>query len=258
MKDTPILTACFRMIWLGIVFYLSFQFVSWGAIFPTLLLALVFYRIEEVKKRRYAPQAQQKASGWQPGVRTAMHNQARRNQKNQPPRGQHTLFDKIQDDLQGEEVGTSIYGSGQAGFENWYVCDYDDDYPEYEYYDSLLHDYRRRHPHFDSPIEEAFWEAWHERNMQSRFILVPQHPIGKYRVDFAHIPTMTAIELDGHTTHSSPDAIAKDRKRQREIEEQGWHVIRFGGKEVHSDATACAIEALRYLASEEQRNRKTP
>lgn len=111
----------------------------------------------------------------------------------------------------------------------------------------MLHTYEREHTRFDSPIEQAFWEAWHGHSYETRFTLTPQHPIGKYRVDFAHIPSKCAIELDGHATHSSPEAIAKDRKRQRYIEEQGWHVIRFGGKEVYNDAGACAFEAFRHL-----------
>lgn len=100
---------------------------------------------------------------------------------------------------------------------------------------------------FESPIECAFWEKWFSFNYDSYFPLIPQYQIGKYRVDFAHVATHTAIELDGHATHSSPDAIAYDRKRQREIEEQGWHVIRFGGKEIYSDASTAVHEAYRLL-----------
>ena len=100
-------------------------------------------------------------------------------------------------------------------------------------------------PQFGSPIEEKFWQVWMQ--MGSPFELVPQHPIGKYFVDFAYVPGQVAIELDGHATHSSPDAIAYDRKRQREIEASGWKVIRFGGKEIFTDAYKCAEEALTIL-----------
>jgi hypothetical protein len=57
-----------------------------------------------------------------------------------------------------------------------------------------------------------------------------------------------AIELDGMAGHSTTDDMARDRKRQREIEALGWRVIRFGGKEVHHDPAACAAEARAIIA----------
>lgn len=98
---------------------------------------------------------------------------------------------------------------------------------------------------FDSPIEKMFWNAWKRefRRRDIRYVLTPQHEIGRYRVDFAHVPTKTAIELDGFAFHSNADDIAHDRRRQREIESMGWNVIRFGGKEVHDDVHGCVMEA---------------
>lgn len=112
----------------------------------------------------------------------------------------------------------------------------------------MLSEYQQHQQHFDSPIEQSFWDAWLNIGAQTNFPLTPQHPIGKYRVDFAHLPTMTSIELDGFSSHSSTEDIAKDRKRQREIEAAGWHVIRFGGKEIHNNAKKCAseVEALLF------------
>ncbi|MGH2496552.1 MAG: endonuclease domain-containing protein [Ktedonobacteraceae bacterium] len=91
-----------------------------------------------------------------------------------------------------------------------------------------------------SPIEEAFWEAW---QASCSIPLIPQYKIGKYRVDFAHEPSMTIIELDGFRAHSSTDSIAHDRRRQREIEALGWHFIRFGGKEIKQNLQTCVEEA---------------
>lgn len=102
-----------------------------------------------------------------------------------------------------------------------------------------------------SPIEKAFWEEWIAYTGNSQpYQLVPQYQIEKYRVDFAHVEFQTAIELDGHATHSSPDAIAYDRKRQREIEATGWKVIRFGGKEIFKDVKKCVKEAAMLLRQE--------
>ncbi len=118
-----------------------------------------------------------------------------------------------------------------------------------EYLIDLLQEHRGSSPQLYSPIEQAFWDAWLSITANRVYRLVPQYPIGKYRVDFADPIIKTAIELDGHATHSTPDAIAYDRKRQREIEAEGWHVVRFGGKEVFSDVNKCARETLALLRS---------
>jgi very-short-patch-repair endonuclease len=109
-----------------------------------------------------------------------------------------------------------------------------------------------RNPYqFDSPIEQSFWNTWERHHRQFdynyKYCLRPQCQIGKYRVDFAHLETKTVIELDGFASHSSTEDIANDRKRQRFIEEQGWHVIRFGGKEIHHDVDACVLEVRRII-----------
>lgn len=103
-----------------------------------------------------------------------------------------------------------------------------------------------------SPIEKAFADEW-ERYCNNVPALLREHRIGHsrghYRVDFAHVPSGTIIELDGHSSHSSPDAIAHDRKRERELEQLGWHVIRFGGKEVMRDVHACVEEAFNLITA---------
>ncbi len=118
-----------------------------------------------------------------------------------------------------------------------------------EHLQLMLDQYRRSHPQFGSPIEQAFWNAWESLpgNHSVQFHLTPQYSIGRYRVDFAHIRTKTAIELDGFASHSSTDDIANDRKRQREIEAMGWYVFRFGGKEIHKDAQRCAEDTRMLL-----------
>src|SRR5947207_10995011 len=105
---------------------------------------------------------------------------------------------------------------------------------------------------FSSPIEQAFYEAWCRRitdcNLRPHlYYLDPQHQIGRYRVDFAHLRTRTVIELLGQATHSSTAAIAYDCKRQREIEALGWRVVRFGGREIFTDVEAVVDEVGHFL-----------
>ncbi len=155
-------------------------------------------------------------------------------------------------------LGKTIWIAGPERFADlWFVYEMADKHRfSLEYHDQphLLLDEmidreidRKQTYKFDSPIEESFWNAW-SKSFQSDFKLIPQHPIGKYRVDFAHASSKTVIELDGFASHSSTEDIANDRKRQRWLEEQGWYVIRFGGKEISSDAAHCAEETWQILA----------
>lgn len=100
---------------------------------------------------------------------------------------------------------------------------------------------------FDSPIERDFWETW--RIVAGDIQLQPQHRLfgGRYRLDFAHIETLTAIELDGYESHGSRAAFTKDRQRQREIERLGWRFIRFSGAEINGGVLACVEEAAQMI-----------
>src|SRR6266536_3580930 len=63
-----------------------------------------------------------------------------------------------------------------------------------------------------SPIETDFYEEWCKQfpNIE----LIRQFHILKYRVDFAHVETMMAIEIDGHNYHSGKRDRNKDYSRQ--------------------------------------------
>lgn len=98
---------------------------------------------------------------------------------------------------------------------------------------------------FNSPIEEMFWKAW---KVSTYLDLVPQHKIGNYRVDFAHLSTKVVIELDGLKAHGTTEQIAYDRRRQREIEAEGWKFIRFGGKEIHHNVNQSVAEAEAFIS----------
>lgn len=103
-------------------------------------------------------------------------------------------------------------------------------------------------PRNASPIERRFWDAHLRLSLPELAGLEPQYQVGRYRIDFALPARKIGIELDGFRNHSSTADIAKDRKRQRELEELGWYITRFGGSEVHRNAAECVRQAAR-LAS---------
>lgn len=105
-------------------------------------------------------------------------------------------------------------------------------------------------PKLDSPIEETFWQACRRLGLQELRGLKSQHPVfdGRYRLDFALPERKIGIELDGYTWHSSPEAFTRDRARQRELELDGWRIIRFSGSEITKDVVGCVRQAAELAA----------
>lgn len=96
----------------------------------------------------------------------------------------------------------------------------------------------------ESPIEEQFWKiAQHEISG-----IVPQYHIGRYRVDFALPDKHVIIELDGHEYHKTKKQRTADARRERNLQELGWRVIRFTGTEIYQDAQDCVEQVKRLIA----------
>lgn len=94
----------------------------------------------------------------------------------------------------------------------------------------------------ESPIEEMFWTA----ASQEIDGLTPQHQIGQYRVDFAIPHKLIVIELDGHRFHKTKEQRTSDAKRERDLQCNGWRVIRFTGSEIYSDTRQC-VEQVKLI-----------
>jgi very-short-patch-repair endonuclease len=98
---------------------------------------------------------------------------------------------------------------------------------------------------FDSPLEKMFYElAFLDLH------LYPQHPVGKYRLDFAIPDKRVAIELDGHEYHKTKYQRTNDAKRDRWLYGQGWHVLRFTGTEIYQHLDRCIDEICALVGVE--------
>jgi very-short-patch-repair endonuclease len=98
---------------------------------------------------------------------------------------------------------------------------------------------------FGSPLERMFYElAFLDLH------IYPQHPVGKYRLDFAIPDKRVAIELDGHEYHKTKFQRTHDAKRDRWLYGQGWRVLRFTGTEIHQDLDRCIGEICELVGVE--------
>lgn len=114
-----------------------------------------------------------------------------------------------------------------------------------EEFHKVIARWNRSNQQFNSVPEKEFWNRAiydYKRGLLYRDI-VSQHPVGKYRIDFAIPELKFGIEIDGLAYHNGQDSFMKDRSRQREIESQGWRIVRFAAKEISLDVNKCFWEA---------------
>lgn len=79
--------------------------------------------------------------------------------------------------------------------------------------------------------------------------------VGKYRVDFLLMdysvneePQKIIVECDGHDFHErTKEQAARDRARDRFMQNNGYKVLRFTGSEIYADAQSCAEEIIENL-----------
>lgn len=113
-----------------------------------------------------------------------------------------------------------------------------------------------------SPMEERFLVfAWTEINYGSFADIAVNHRIGKYTADFViWVPQNVMeyekcqgvnliVEIDGREFHTAETQVAHDKKRDRELQCQGWNVMRFTGSEVWSKPDLCVAQVMDFLDS---------
>jgi very-short-patch-repair endonuclease len=76
--------------------------------------------------------------------------------------------------------------------------------------------------------EKKLWEQLRNRNCGG-FKFVRQAPLGPYVADFMCREKMLIVELDGWT-HSTPEELAHDARRTAFLNNEGYHVVRYGNE----------------------------
>lgn len=100
----------------------------------------------------------------------------------------------------------------------------------------------------DSTLEQQFLDDV----IDARFpVPVCQHAVPGpggvvYRIDFAYLAVLLAIEIDG-PTHELPEVAAKDRRRDAFLRSLGWEVLRFREERVLYAPGGVLFEVRRAL-----------
>lgn len=114
----------------------------------------------------------------------------------------------------------------------------------------------------NSPLEKLFLIEWRYRKAfycdYENFFIKPQHKIDNYIVDFIiyfrsngyrYKEKSLIVELDSYLWHGAdPEQFAKEKKRERELQKEGWHIMRFSGREIYRNVEKCVGEVLDFLS----------
>jgi len=94
-----------------------------------------------------------------------------------------------------------------------------------------------------TPAEHMLWK--HLRKTQiEKYKFTRQHPIGPYIVDFCCRSAKLIVELDGGHHATQQDA---DLKRQRDLENHGYRVVRFWNNEVFENLEGVLFKIVEEL-----------
>jgi very-short-patch-repair endonuclease len=81
--------------------------------------------------------------------------------------------------------------------------------------------------------EELLWQRLNKSQLEG-FRFKPQHPIGKFIVDFYYHKAMLIVEIDGDV-HLDEEVAERDEGREYELRKFGLKVLRFKNEEVLSN-----------------------
>lgn len=113
----------------------------------------------------------------------------------------------------------------------------------------------------NSPLEQLFLIEWRYRKAfycdYENFFIKPQYKINNYRVDFmvyfrkdgfGHKEKSLIVEIDSHLWHGAdPEQFTKEKKRERELQKEGYNLMRFSGREIWRNVEKCVEEVLDFL-----------
>ena len=108
----------------------------------------------------------------------------------------------------------------------------------------LLKEFARENRKNATLAEDVLWEQLRKNSFGEKFLR--QHIIGDYIVDFVSRQDGLVIEVDSGY-HSEPRQQADDELREKELEQMGYHVIRFTNEDVLYDINNVIDQIEKYF-----------
>lgn len=98
-----------------------------------------------------------------------------------------------------------------------------------------------------SVLESRMTRLMHAHNLPPARAECVAGPNGEYRLDYAYEVRRVAVEVFGYTWHHSPEQMAYDLARQRQLVLGGWTVLIFTWQDVTDDPERVAAELRQAL-----------
>lgn len=107
--------------------------------------------------------------------------------------------------------------------------------------------YNNQNRSISSPtsIESMLMDELDERHIGYKF----QYPLFAYVLDFAFPKSCLAVEADGVYWHGLPHVQERDERKDTDLQESGWTILRFTGDEIRDSASDCVDQIEHALTS---------
>ena len=119
------------------------------------------------------------------------------------------------------------------------------------HYNKNLKDFANKLRKDMTKAEACLWKYALRAGKLSHWKFRRQRPVLNYIADFMCKDLMLVIEVDGYT-HLLEETIKKDKKKEGDLEEVGFKVLRFQDKEVLEDIEN-VIRVVEYWAEERRK-----
>ena len=96
-------------------------------------------------------------------------------------------------------------------------------------------------------MERFLWQALRDRQLGG-YKFRRQRPVGKYFADFACVEAKLIVEVDGGQ-HFSQGGVTDDIRRTAELNQLGYHVLRFSNREVLMERESVLVCIFNWLAA---------
>lgn len=119
------------------------------------------------------------------------------------------------------------------------------------HYNKKLRPYARENRNTSTNAEIRIWCELLRDGQANGYRFLRQRPVLHYIADFMCKELNLIIEIDG-ITHDSKDAFEKDEKRQRDLKEAGFTVLRFSDWEVKNDIGGVGVILHDWIVKKEE------
>ncbi len=127
-------------------------------------------------------------------------------------------------------------------------------FPKYKPY---LKQFSRNLRNKSTKSEITLWKTALRAKKMKGYPFRRQRPIGNFIADFACLQLKLVIELDGFT-HTEPETIKRDNKKDKYLNSIGFKVLRFTDDEIWNNLNGVVSQIERTISELEEKENLPP